>query len=192
MGLCVPQESTPGSHATASRRYRRRLPLPTAAGLLRCCPSSFPLQVNKSLDKTFSSKQPADSVEPSFVTEAKLRWNVRACVCACEGRHCAASCCLASSQLPESIHPSQPLPLPLRLLLLLHLPQLSKWTPGSSSAGSQPAAEGGAPTSEAAARTSSTKRADKWSKEQKASKQRLAELVDQHKNRAPAHQQAQR
>ena len=81
-------------------------------------------------------------------------------------------------------------PSPLLCLLLLCLPQLAKWTPGSSSAASQPvAAEGGAPTSEAAART---KRADKWSQEQKASKQRLAELVDQHKNRTPAHQQARR
>ena len=60
-----------------------RWPPAAAAAAIDCRCSLLPFllpppQVNKSLDKTFSSKQPADPVEPSFVTEAKLRWNVRA------------------------------------------------------------------------------------------------------------------
>ncbi|KAL4419337.1 hypothetical protein ABPG75_002640 [Micractinium tetrahymenae] len=33
-------------------------------------------KVNKAVDKAFSSKTPEEPVEPAFVTEAKLRWNL--------------------------------------------------------------------------------------------------------------------
>ncbi|KAL4858984.1 hypothetical protein ACK3TF_000781 [Chlorella vulgaris] len=34
------------------------------------------VKVSKSVDRAFSSKKPEEPIEPSFVTEAKLRWNL--------------------------------------------------------------------------------------------------------------------
>lgn len=94
-------------------------------------------KVNKTLDKAFSSKKPQEPLEPSFVTEAKLKWN------------------------------------------------LSKFNPA------KPAAAASASQAE----QQRPKRSDRYSSKETQSKQRLAELVEQHKGgkgKAPEQQAARR
>ena len=74
----------PGTAGLPTRRRRSpqlrpplRLPLPPCSASV-VFPLLLALQVNKTVDKAFSSKQPQEPVEPGFVTEAKLRWNVSA------------------------------------------------------------------------------------------------------------------
>lgn len=49
------------------------------------------MQTNKAVDKLFTSDKPSEPVEPAFVTDAKLKWNVSppagrcAMLFACEG-----------------------------------------------------------------------------------------------------------
>lgn len=82
-------------------------------------------KTNKAVDKLFSSDKPSEPVEPAFVTDAKLKWN------------------------------------------------LVNWKPTSAPSGSGSGAGG--------SESERPKRADRYSSKELASKQRLAELVEQHK-----------
>lgn len=170
-------------------------------------------QVNKTLDKAFSSSKPQEPVEPAFVTDAKLRWNVSlpSCLPACpttdelvswslrEARGmkrgagrvvrqqltltaCAARHGMGARLAPLPPH-STPLPVPSPTRFGPRV-QLTKWKPGEG-AQQQQTAEQQRP-----------KRADRYSSREKESKQRLAELVDQHKagrsQQAPRQQTARR
>lgn len=89
------------------------LPLPTL-DLPRC---TLAAQVNKAVDRAFSSKTPEEPVEPAFVTEAKLRWNVRGWCPSYECRGCMQAwkqalelppCLPSATQPPQTLNPSHP------------------------------------------------------------------------------------
>lgn len=50
---------------------------PYNRSLIADCRSCCMLQTNKAVDKLFTSNKPSEPVEPAFVTDAKLKWNVR-------------------------------------------------------------------------------------------------------------------
>ena len=149
--------------------------------LAACCRR----QVKKTVDKAFSSKKPEPPTEPAFVTEAKLRWNVSQPQpnqpALASAAHCLAATPAEQPCIHQHITPCMhPAVLPPPCCRL----QLTGWKP--SSAAATPPTQPEAPRS---------KRSDRWGDRQQSSKQRLAELVDQHKNKqqqAPSQQQASR
>lgn len=154
-------------------------------------PPTVKLQANKTADKLFGDKKPQEPTEPAFVTEAKLKWNVSppaglACwlgdgqlpACLLRGCWLAAALLLASGMLAACLLPTHALhnvlltrpqhplsPHPLQLATKAVTKQPADGDSGASGSSDKPR----------------PKRSDRYSSKELASKQRLAELVEQHK-----------